>query len=645
MEIMTILQAYVYDDTSYKHDTNELQEGHLAALDILQMSGLVNYYGRTPEADNIHVKPVLLQKGNTKLALYGMSNVRDERLNHTFKDGKVKFFRPGTQKDDWFNILSIHQNHHAYTENGYIPEHFLPDFLDLVVWGHEHECLIEPRTNQETNFRVMQPGSSVATSLVPGEAVEKKVAILSIKGKEFDMEPIRLKTVRPFIYKEIALQDSKRMCAVAYDSDNKPKVHAYLTEIIGGLIEDAKQMWLDQQRESNEEPDEPLTPPLPLIRLRVEYTAPEGGEFHIDNAQRFSNRFNDQVANVSDVVQFHRKRVTARTTKAKADMPEDQVMAQLSLDSVKVSKLVEEFLTAQSLSILPQNGFSDAVGQYIDKEDKHEIEDFIRDSMAHFNKELLAGDDEDVNEVDNMMEQIKESLEKAFAKGELKSKRKGRRKPKPDMWDSDDMGHWVDNPASRYREEEDEEQEDDDDEESGAPKKKTAERGRGRGRGGKAAATSTRKTTAAAKKAPAKKTTTRGKKTQVISDDDEEDSDEMMVDVDDNEEDEESESLFVRPANKAAAARASKATAASRAAKSPATKTSARGGKTPASSTRQSQLNFSSQANGSGPARAVGSRAAAPRRLQEPSEDEISDDDAFEPPPSAATRSARGGRR
>ena len=64
-------------NTIASSDTYNSQQGHLAALDLLQMSGLVNYYGRTPESDNILVKPVLLQKGGTKLALYGLSNVRD----------------------------------------------------------------------------------------------------------------------------------------------------------------------------------------------------------------------------------------------------------------------------------------------------------------------------------------------------------------------------------------------------------------------------------------------------------------------------------------------------------------------------------------------------------------------------------------
>lgn len=85
-------------------------EGRLGALDILSVAGLLNYFGRTPENDNIVVNPVLLQKGRTKLAMYGMSNVRDERLFRTFRDGHVKFLRPNVQTDEWFNLMVVHQN-------------------------------------------------------------------------------------------------------------------------------------------------------------------------------------------------------------------------------------------------------------------------------------------------------------------------------------------------------------------------------------------------------------------------------------------------------------------------------------------------------------------------------------------------------
>jgi double-strand break repair protein MRE11 len=54
-----------------------------------------------------------------------------------------------------------------------------------------------------------------------------------------------------------------------------------------------------------------LEVPRPLVRLRVEYTAPQPGEFRCENPQRFSNRFMDTVANVNDVVHFHRKKKAA----------------------------------------------------------------------------------------------------------------------------------------------------------------------------------------------------------------------------------------------------------------------------------------------------------------------------------------------
>ena len=213
------------------HD-DPTEEGNFAALDLLQMSGLVNYFGKTPQADNIQIKPVCLQKGRTKLALYGMSNVRDERLYRSFRDQKVKFYQPGTQKDDWFNLMAVHQNHHAHTQTGYLPENFLPGFLDLVIWGHEHECLIEPRYNPEMNFHVMQPGSSVATSLMPGEAVSKQVAILKVTGKEFKTEPIRLKTVRPFIMREIVLAEERPLKNLWKKDNNRTEVTKHLMNVV-----------------------------------------------------------------------------------------------------------------------------------------------------------------------------------------------------------------------------------------------------------------------------------------------------------------------------------------------------------------------------------------------------------------------------
>ena len=617
-------------------------EGHLAALDLLQMSGLLNYYGRTPESDNIQVKPVLLQKGHTKLALYGMSNVRDERLFRTFRDGKVKFFQPSTQKSDWFNIMSVHQNHHAYSETSHLPENFLPDFLDLVIWGHEHECIIDPRTNQETNFKVMQPGSSVATSLAVGEAVPKHVAIVSVTGRDFTTENIRLKTVRPFVMKEIVLSEEKEAQRFAKKDNNRTELTRFLMKIVEELIEQAKAEWNEAQEGSNNGEEDVTQVPLPLIRLRVEISAPEGGSFDCENPQRFSNRFVGKVANTNDVVQFHRKKKSATTRRTRDDFADEAVMSHLQgLDTVAVEKLVREYLAAQSLTILPQNYFGDAVSQYIDKDDKHAMEMFVNESLANQIKHLLdldrEEDDEDENEEERLaeaMERYRSQLEEMFAKGKIKrpSGGKNRFKPKPDGWDSEFDGAWEDQPGALLRPDEENsvdgvEEEDDVEDETAKP---AATRGRGRGRGRGTATrgaprTTTRKAASSATKTIAP---SRGKRKIVDEDENEdEDNDSVMLGADEDDE-QDSQAMFFQEkptrGRKAAAASTRRKKAASPVKKLPSRSTAA--------SNKQSKISFTaSQASFLG---------RGGRRDQVVSDDVEDDDDenAFEPMPRTRTR-------
>ncbi|KAJ5919371.1 hypothetical protein N7466_010314 [Penicillium verhagenii] len=630
-------------------------EGHLAALDLLQVSGLLNYYGRTPESDNIEIKPVLLQKGRTKLALYGMSNVRDERLHRTFRDGKVKFFQPSVQKNDWFNLMSVHQNHHKYTETGYLPETFLPGFMDFILWGHEHECLIDPRLNPEMGFHVMQPGSSVATSLALGEAVPKSVSIMSITGREFKCEPIRLKTVRPFVMREIILSEEKGAQKLARKDNNRTEVTRLLMEIVEELIEEAKTSWLEVNGETNED-DDVQEMPLPLVRLRVEISTPEGGSYECENPQRFSNRFVGKVANVNDVVQFHRKKKSA--TSRKTDTTDEATVSHLSgLDTVKVDQLVKEFLASQSLSILPQNTFGDAVAQFIDKDDKHAMEMFVNESLESQVKHLMALDRDEDDEDDDgrvesslvtAMEKYRTEMEDLFTRGVKKRTTRGKKrfKPKPDGWDSDFDGIWEDQPGALIHS--DNEGGDPAEEEAGedgsAPARSraaatsTRARGRGRGRG---ATASTRGSTKAA--APS-----RARKSKALSEEESAD-DVIMLDDDDDEpthvvsEDDDSQALFVKQPRATAprgSGRGARATATTRsrggrAAASPAPSSATVGATAPrraaARSSRTTQptqttLDFvGSQASVARP-----SRTARPARKISISDDDDSDS-AFEP--------------
>ncbi len=70
----------------------------LSALDTsrfaLTQVGLVNYFGKHVQVDDLHVAPVLLRKGRTVMALYGLGNVRDERLYRAFVEKRVNMLQP-----------------------------------------------------------------------------------------------------------------------------------------------------------------------------------------------------------------------------------------------------------------------------------------------------------------------------------------------------------------------------------------------------------------------------------------------------------------------------------------------------------------------------------------------------------------------
>ena len=69
-------------------------DGGLAALDLLSVANFVNYFGKADNFDQIELSPVLIQKGATKLALYGLGHVRDERLSRCFERKSVTVCRP-----------------------------------------------------------------------------------------------------------------------------------------------------------------------------------------------------------------------------------------------------------------------------------------------------------------------------------------------------------------------------------------------------------------------------------------------------------------------------------------------------------------------------------------------------------------------
>lgn len=341
------------------------------------------------------MSPLLMQKGNTKLALYGLGSVRDERLHRLFVHKNVTMLRPKENQEDWFNVFVIHQNRAKHSTTSYIPEQFLDDFLDLVIWGHEHECRLEPEWNSSQNFFVSQPGSSVATSLSEGETVKKHIGLLQIKGKNFKITKIPLTTVRQFYMEDVVLSETELNPA---DHDIDRKVDTYCFEKVEAILEKAALEHSGNRRQ----------PDKPLVRLRIDYT----GGFEPFSGYRFGQKFVDKVANPKDMIHFTRRKIT----KVKTD-EKDPVIGDVkvdNLDTSRVEDMVKDIFSNADqnwqLKLLTEKGMGDAVQEYVDKEEKEAISELVKyqleKTQTHL-KQRNISEDLIVDEVNRYKEERK----------------------------------------------------------------------------------------------------------------------------------------------------------------------------------------------------------------------------------------------
>lgn len=358
--------------------------GGYSAMDLLSYCNLVNYWGKAEKVDEIESYPILVQKGSTKLALYGIGNIRDERLHRTFQQGQVKFIRPGEDKADWFNLCVIHQNRvkHSGFQKNYISDNMLPNFMDMIIWAHEHECLLEPEKAQGGDFYVSQPGSSVATSLSKGEAATKKVGIMEIKGDQYRIVPVVLETVRPFVMDEIVLSEQMEGQDVELAKD---EIEQILSEKVEEMIARAKPppgVVVTELNRNNY---------LPLIRLKVEYSGFE--KLHV---QRFGQKFVGKVANPEDVLLFHKQKTAAPSERKveSGNQKDEDIEWLLSADpeaTPPIHDLVSSIITEKgrnALSLLSSTRLSEAVQLYVEKKDANSIQEFVTESLKHLQVDM-----------------------------------------------------------------------------------------------------------------------------------------------------------------------------------------------------------------------------------------------------------------
>ncbi|KAL3143519.1 hypothetical protein ABBQ38_002323 [Trebouxia sp. C0009 RCD-2024] len=356
---------------------------NLSAVDVLSTCNLVNYFGKAALSGSgigkVKLVPVLLEKGTTRVALYGLGNVRDERLGRMFQTpGCVDWIRPAASEEipdaEWFNIFVLHQNRVPHSQNAKncIREGYLARFLDFVIWGHEHECIPEPWESTEAGckFNIVQPGSSVATALSEGESKKKHIVLLEVNGEQFRTINYPLESVRPFIHDNVTLQDQ-----VEIAGEDSEAITTFLESRVERMIQKARSRAVGGR---------PAI--LPLIRLRVDYTG-----FSTINAQRFGQKFVGKVANPHDILLWHKAPV--RKAKAPGEVSEGAALTEgirpEALDERQIEDLIAEHLQ-QHLEILPEQDLANALHEFVDKDEKQALHNCVRAALAETQNAAVA---------------------------------------------------------------------------------------------------------------------------------------------------------------------------------------------------------------------------------------------------------------
>ncbi|KAK8676847.1 hypothetical protein V6N13_142408 [Hibiscus sabdariffa] len=345
---------------------------NLSAVDILSACNLVNYFGKMvlggSGVGQITLYPILIRKGSTAVALYGLGNIRDERLNRMFQTPHaVEWMRPepqeGCEVSDWFNILVLHQNRVKMNPKNAINERFLPRFLDFIVWGHEHECLIEPQEVPGMGFHITQPGSSVATSLIDGESKPKHVLLLEIKGNQYRPTKIPLKSVRPFEFTEVVLKDEPDL-----DPNDQNSILEHLDKVVSNLIEKSHRKAVNGSGDK-----------LPLIRVKV--------------------------ANPQDILIFSK----AKRSQKEAKIDDSERLRPEELNQQNIEALVAE--NNLKMEILPVNDLDVALHNFVNKDDRLAFYNCLQYNLEETRKKIGKDSDTSNFEEDDLILKVGECLE------------------------------------------------------------------------------------------------------------------------------------------------------------------------------------------------------------------------------------------
>ena len=169
-----------------------------------------------------------------------------------------------------------------------ITEGMIPRFIHLVIWAHEHESIPQVFECQENQVHFLQPGSSVATSLIQAESKNKHCFFMQVHKTAFKINAIKLQNVRPFVFDHLELNK----IAPRLDPRDIKLIEDYLIQRIEKLLAQ-----IEEDRKMK-----PAELSLPLVRLKIENTG-----YAVIKSKRPNDHVINKIANLQDFLQFYKR--------------------------------------------------------------------------------------------------------------------------------------------------------------------------------------------------------------------------------------------------------------------------------------------------------------------------------------------------
>lgn len=322
--------------------------GLTSACELLSTVKYVNYFQKVLDPESVVLKPAVLHRGNIDVVIYGLGSMAEHKFLEALEKNDIRFERPQINPGcRQFNLLLLHQNRPVRSAQQLAVPHMLSQicpWMDLIVWGHEHECRIDIETC--CGLKITQPGATIITKMGDFGGAPRSMAILEIDEETTDFQVIRLKTQRPYVYDTLKM--GEEMLALSPEQ-----------------ILDCMRMKLEEMIASVD-----ITPPgqekkLPLLHLHVAVT---GLDMTLVNHKQLKYEFSARVANPDQLIDVTRKARPKTRAERERDAEEDAGFE--APKGVEVEQILEKRFTEQPLSFLVADTLNHSLTAYVQNGEK-----------------------------------------------------------------------------------------------------------------------------------------------------------------------------------------------------------------------------------------------------------------------------------